>query len=89
MKYLCSREEDGGLGYRETANNIVSNGLFIPAHLAEFISSSEPDIWQLYDAVQQLAREMEIKLQNIDESNLAPAFLSKINLVLGGQKKEE
>lgn len=53
------------------------------------LHSSEPDIWQLYDAVQQLAREMEIRLQNIDESNLAPAFLSKINRVLGGQKKEE
>lgn len=53
------------------------------------LHSSEPDIWQLYDAVQQLAREMEIKLQNIDESNLAPAFLSKINRVLSGQKKEE
>ena len=45
MKYLCGREEEGGLGYRETANNIVSNDLFIPAHLAEFISKSEPKVW--------------------------------------------
>lgn len=46
MKYLCSLEIDGGLGYRETANNIVSNDLFIPSHLAEFISNSEPDMWR-------------------------------------------
>lgn len=46
MKYICGREEEGGLGYLETANNIVSNDLFIPAHLAEFISNSEPDIWR-------------------------------------------
>ncbi len=53
------------------------------------LHNSEPDMQQLYDAVQQLAREMEIRLQSIDESNLAPAFLQKLNRVLGVQKKEE
>ena len=46
MEYICRREEDGGLGYRRAENNTVNNGFFIPAHLAEFISKSEPDVWR-------------------------------------------
>lgn len=53
------------------------------------LHNSEPDVQQLYDALQQLSREMEIRLQNIDESNLAPAFLAKLNRTSGVQKKEE
>lgn len=46
MQYLCRREDEGGLGYRETSNNIVGNDLFIPSQLAEFVSTNAPDEWE-------------------------------------------
>lgn len=46
MPFLCRREEEGGLGYRETAANIVSHDLFIPSHLQEFVSTNSPDSWR-------------------------------------------
>ena len=46
MEYLCRREDEGGLGYRNTSNNIVSNDLFIPSHLAEFVSLNAPNEWK-------------------------------------------
>ena len=81
MKYICGREEDGGLGYRETANNIVSNDLFIPAHLAEFISNSEPEVWrrllsQYKQDEKQLLLELkeEIKARYLKTQNAAMFF---------------
>ena len=81
MKYICGREEDGGLGYRETANNIVSNDLFIPAHLAEFISNSEPEIWyRLLSQYKQDEKQLlfdlkeEIKARYLKTQNAAMFF---------------
>ena len=45
LPFICREEANGGLGYRETANNIVSPDLFIPSHLAEFVKSAAPDVW--------------------------------------------
>lgn len=45
MPYFCREENNGGLGCRETANNIVSADLFIPSHLAEFVKSTVPQVW--------------------------------------------
>ena len=45
MNYLCRREDEGGLGYRYVAPNVVQNGMFIPSVLAEFISDTQPAEW--------------------------------------------
>lgn len=31
MPFFCRAENDGGLGYRETSSNVVTNDLFIPS----------------------------------------------------------
>lgn len=46
MEFLCRREEEGGLGYRSVSVNTVSNDLFIPSVLAEFVSNSVPETWE-------------------------------------------
>ena len=92
MQYICSREEDGGLGYRNTANNIVSNDLFIPAHLAEFISKSEPEIWRrLLSNYKQneklllLELKEEIKARYLKTQNAALFFNNNRTINFGGE----
>ena len=46
MPFFCKPEESGGLGYRETEPNIVSDDLFIPSQLAEFVKSADPAAWK-------------------------------------------
>lgn len=77
MNYICRREDDGGLGYRNVAPNIVENGMFIPSVLAEFISSSQPEEWNrllrkydndkkaLEDALVEAVREKVVDKQNV------------------------
>ena len=77
MNYICRREDDGGLGYRNVAPNIVENGMFIPSVLAEFISSSQPEEWSrllrkydnnqkaLEDALLEAIREKVVDKQNV------------------------
>lgn len=45
MQFLCRREDEGGLGYRYVAPNVVNNGMFIPSVLAEFLQVSQPAEW--------------------------------------------
>lgn len=45
MEFLCRQEEKGGLGYRNESNIVVSNDLFIPSVLGEFVKDSQPDTW--------------------------------------------
>ena len=45
MNFLCRREDEGGLGYRQVAPNVVNNGMFIPSVLAEFLQKSQPAEW--------------------------------------------
>lgn len=92
MKYLCGREEDGGLGYRETANNIVSNDLFIPAHLAEFVSKSEPKVWSRLLALykqdeRQLLNDLkeEIKTRLLMSQNAATFFNKNRTINFAGE----
>ena len=83
MKFLCRREEEGGLGYRQTDPNIVSPDLFIPSQLAEFIENANPIVWrslmskyhQDEIALQQALKE-EIKARMMDASNAA-TFINK------------
>ena len=45
IPFFCRKEEEGGLGYRETQANIVNNDLFVPSQLKEFLSVSSPAAW--------------------------------------------
>lgn len=92
MKYICGREEDGGLGYRETPNNIVSNDLFIPAHLAEFVRNSEPEIWrrllsQYKQDEQKLLADLkeEIKARYLENQNAATFFNKNRTINFAGE----
>lgn len=42
---FCRSEKEGGLGYRQTTQNVVSDDLFIPSVLAEFVQSADPALW--------------------------------------------
>lgn len=83
MKFLCRREEEGGLGYRETDPNIVSPDLFIPSQLTEFVQTANPIVWrslmskfhQDEIALGQALKE-EVKARLLDASNAA-TFLNK------------
>ena len=46
MKFFCRTEAEGGLGYRETSPNIVSDDLFIPSQLTEFVRTGAPLAWK-------------------------------------------
>ena len=83
MEYLCRREDEGGLGYRKSSNNIVNNGLFIPSELSEFIRKSVPAAWnsilKKFDndelALQNALME-EVRTRMMDAQNVA-TFLNK------------
>lgn len=76
MNYFCRREDEGGLGYRNVAPNVVENGMFIPSVLAEFIRVSQPEAWgrllrkhgnderALEDALVDAVREKVVDKQN-------------------------
>lgn len=83
MPFICRREEEGGLGYRETQPNMVSYDLFIPAHVAEFVSQASPMAWKALirkykNDEQKLTRNLivEIKSRMLESSNAA-TFLNK------------
>lgn len=77
MNYICRREDEGGLGYRYVAPNVVENGMFIPSVLAEFISKNQPAEWNrllrvfnnderaLQDALVENIREKVVDKQNV------------------------
>lgn len=81
MEYLCRREDEGGLGYRNTSNNIVSNDLFIPSHLAEFVSQNAPNEWNRLlgkynhdEQALQTALKEAVKARLLDFQNVAIFF---------------
>ena len=82
-EFLCRREEEGGLGYRETDPNIVSPDLFIPSQLTEFVQEANPIVWKsLMSKFHQdeialgEALKEEVKARLLDSSNAA-TFLNK------------
>ena len=83
MPFICRREEEGGLGYRETQANVVSYDLFIPMHLAEFVSNSSPMAWKAlvrkykHDEPQLVRALIEEIKQRMLESSNAATFLNK------------
>ena len=82
MPFFCRAENDGGLGYRETSSNVVTNDLFIPSQLAEFVSASAPREWaRLLRAHHNDAKELETALvacvrEKYAESSNAAVFLN-------------
>lgn len=46
MEFICRKESDGGLGYRDTSANMVSKDLFIPDQLAEFVKDANKLAWK-------------------------------------------
>ena len=93
MNYLCRREDEGGLGYRNVAPNIVENGIFIPSVLTEFISTSQPEEWKrllrkydnnekaLEDALVEAIRE-----KVVDKQNVAIFFNTFKTITFGGEQ---
>lgn len=83
MKFLCRSEQEGGLGYRDTAPSIVSADLFIPSQLGEFIESANPLVWKSLmekfghdrQALQNALKE-DIRQRLLNSSNVA-TFLNK------------
>ena len=78
MPFFCKPEESGGLGYRETEPNIVSDDLFIPSQLAEFVKSADPQTWKIllskyHGSEQELALALKntIKEGILESSNVA------------------
>ncbi len=67
MDFLCRPEDKGGLGYRNVSKIVVSNDLFIPSVLGEFISNSQPKTW-----------DKLLKKFNHDEQALLDALKNKI-----------
>lgn len=93
MNYICRREDEGGLGYRYTAPNIVDNGMFIPSVLAEFLSTSQPKEWSrllrkynndekaLQDALIETIRD-----KVVDKQNVAIFFNTNKSITFGGEQ---
>lgn len=76
MKYLCRREEEGGLGYRETVRSIVSPDLFIPSQLLEFVHAANPIVWK---SLMTRYHQDEIALQNALKDAVKAQLLNSTN----------
>ncbi len=84
LPFFCRAENDGGLGYRETPNNVVSPDLFIPSQLAEFVKSVVPDTWtrllrRHHGDARELAEALkeEVKSRILDTTSNNAVFLNK------------
>ena len=84
VPYFCREENNGGLGYRETANNIVSADLFIPSHLAEFVKTAAPQAWanllrKFHGDERELAEALkkEVKDRIFESPNNNAVFFNK------------
>lgn len=92
MPYFCRDEVSGGLGYRQTSVNIVSDDLFIPSHTAEFVKNAAPQVWtnllkkfggderKLSEALKE-----EIKAKVLESSNVAVFFNRNKNFSFQGE----
>jgi len=88
VPYFCREENNGGLGYRETANNIVSADLFIPSQLAEFVKSAAPDVWTRLvrrhhgdERVLIEALKADVKARILESPNNNAVFFNKNNTI--------
>lgn len=85
VKFFCRSEKEGGLGYRETAKNIVSKDLFIPSVLAEFVQSADPAMW---NRLLQKYNGDEMKLQAELKNAVKERLLEKQNVAIAINKNK-
>lgn len=92
MKFFCRPEGEGGLGYRETSPNIVSDDFFIPSQLTEFVKAAAPLAWKALmskhhqDEMElQEALKEEVKKRLLNASNAATFINQNKNIVFEGE----
>ena len=83
MKLFSRPESEGGLGYRVATPNIVSEDLFIPSHIAEFVKTAAPLAWKAlmskhHQDEQELTESLKdfVKERLLNASNVA-TFLNQ------------
>ncbi len=93
MEFLCRLEEQGGLGYRSVSNIVVSNDLFIPSVLGEFVKNSQPDTWTRLlrkfdndEQALQTALKDKVKEALLDAQNVATYINTHKSISFEGEK---
>lgn len=93
MEFLCRLEEQGGLGYRSVSNIVVSNDLFIPSIMGEFVMNSQPDTWarlmkKFGQDVQALQAALKDKVKEalLDAQNVATFINNNKSITFEGEK---
>lgn len=93
MEYLCRLEEQGGLGYRSVSNIVVSNDLFIPSVMGEFVRNSQPDTWARLlkkfgndEQKLQTALKDKVKESLLDSQNVAIFINRNKSITFEGEK---
>ena len=93
MEFLCRQETEGGLGYRSVSNIVVSNDLFIPSIMGEFVKNSQPDTWmkllKKFDHDEQhlqTALKDKVKDALLDAQNVATFINNNKSITFEGEK---
>ena len=93
MDFLCRLEREGGLGYRNVSNIVVSNDLFIPSVMGEFVKNSQPDTWTRLlpkfghdEQVLQMALKERVKETLLDAQNVATFINTHKSITFEGEK---
>lgn len=93
MEFLCRLEEQGGLGYRNVSNIVVSNDLFIPSILGEFVRNSQPETWNRLlkkfnndEQALQTALKDKVKESLLDSQNVAIYLNTHKSITFEGEK---
>jgi type I restriction enzyme R subunit len=93
MEFLCRQEEKGGLGYRSESNIVVSNDLFIPFVMGEFVKNSQPETWNRLlrkfdndEQTLQTALKDKVKETLLDAQNVAIYINGHKSITFEGEK---
>lgn len=93
MEFLCSLEEQGGLGYRNVSKIVVSNDLFIPSIMGEFVKNSQPETWNRLlrkfnnnEQALQTALKDKVKESLLDSQNVAIYINTHKSITFKGEK---
>ena len=93
MEFLCRLEEQGGLGYRNVSNIVVSNDLFIPSIMGEFVENSQPETWARLlkkfgndEQALQTALKDKVKETLLDAQNVAIYINGHKSITFEGEK---
>ncbi len=93
MEFLCRLEEQGGLGYRNVSNIVVSNDLFIPSIMGEFVRNSQPETWDRLlkkfnhnEYALQIALKDKVKETLLDAQNVATYINTHKSITFEGEK---